>query len=110
MVVDMPSPLSAMRFAVVDVETSGLDVRRHHVLQVGVVVVDGDGVVLDRWSSLVAPRHRWLFRVGPTHLHGIRRRPTGDALSRFFRTLFGPGLPNHNARSTDRPPLSHRFG
>ena len=40
----------------------------------GVVVVDGDGIVLDRWSSLLAPRWRWWFRVGPTRLHGIRRR------------------------------------
>ena len=35
----MPDLVSAQRFAVVDVETSGLRVQRHHVLQVGVVVV-----------------------------------------------------------------------
>jgi DNA polymerase-3 subunit epsilon len=70
----MPELISAQRFAVVDVETSGLSVRRHHVLQVGVVVVDGSGAVLDRWSSLVAPRSRWFFRVGPTKIHGIHRR------------------------------------
>ncbi len=67
-------PISSQRFAVVDVETSGLSIRRDHVLQVGVVVIDGSGTVLDRWSSLLAPRSRWLFRVGPTWLHGIRRR------------------------------------
>ena len=63
-----------MRFAVVDVETSGLSLRRHHVLQIGLVVVDGNGRVLDRWSSLVAPRRRWWFRVGPVGIHGIRRQ------------------------------------
>ena len=36
----MPDLVSAQRFAVVDVETSGLRVQRHHVLQVGVVVVE----------------------------------------------------------------------
>lgn len=61
-----------LRFAVVDVETSGLSLRRHRVLQVGVVVARADGSVIDRWGSLVRPRRRW-YRVGPTRLHGIRR-------------------------------------
>jgi DNA polymerase-3 subunit epsilon len=69
----MDAALDTMRFAVVDVETSGLSVRRHHVLQVGLVVIDGSGRVFDRWSSLVAPRRRWWFRVGPSHIHGIHR-------------------------------------
>lgn len=63
-----------MRFAVVDVETSGLSVRRHRVLQVGVVQIDAHGVVHDRWASLVRPRLRWWFRLGPRRLHGIDRR------------------------------------
>ena len=75
----MAGQVSTQRFAVVDVETSGLSLRRDHVLQVGVVVVDGDGNVLHRWSSLVAPNSRWFFRVGPTELHGIRRRDLRDA-------------------------------
>ena len=75
----MSTPLRDVRFAVVDVETSGVSRERHHVLQVGVVVVDGDGNVLDRWSSLVRPRNRWFFKVGPTHVHGIRRRDVRSA-------------------------------
>jgi DNA polymerase-3 subunit epsilon len=71
----------AVRFAVVDVETSGLSLRRHRVLQVGVVVVDRRGVVLDRWASLVRPRRRVFFRVGPTRLHGIHRRSVRQAPS-----------------------------
>lgn len=63
----------AVRFAVVDVETSGLSLRRNRVLQVGVVLVDRHGAVLDRWASLVRPRRRFFYRVGPTRLHGIRR-------------------------------------
>ena len=79
MVGAMEAELVDMRFAVVDVETSGLSVRRHHVLQIGLVIVDGNGVVLDRWSSLVAPRRRWWFRVGPVGIHGIRRHMVLDA-------------------------------
>lgn len=91
------------RYAVVDVETSGLSVRRHRVLQVGVVVVDSDGVVIDRWSSLVRPRHRWWYRVGPTRLHGIRRRDVRDAppastvLAALAQRIDGAQFVAHNA-------------
>ena len=40
--------LCETRFAVVDVETSGLSRRRHRLLQVAVVTVTGGGEVLDR--------------------------------------------------------------
>lgn len=99
----MPELVSAQRFAVVDVETSGLSVKRHHVLQVGVVVVDGTGVVLQRWSSLVAPRSRWWFRVGPTEIHGIRRRdvrsapPAPEVLAQLAALLHGTRFVAHNA-------------
>lgn len=93
----------AVRFAVVDVETSGLSVRRHRVLQVGVVVVDRHGCVLDRWASLVRPRRRLFYRVGPTKLHGIRRRavrraPTlADVMVQLSRRLDGTVFVAHNA-------------
>lgn len=99
----MSDPISSQRFAVVDVETSGLSLRRHHVLQVGVVVIDGSGTVLDRWGSLLAPRRRWLFRVGPTWLHGIRRRdvrsapPAAAVLCELAAKLEGARFVAHNA-------------
>jgi DNA polymerase-3 subunit epsilon len=60
------------RFAVVDVETSGLSDRRHRILQLGAVVIEADGTVVEQWSTLV--RLAWpLQSVGPTHIHGITR-------------------------------------
>jgi len=99
----MDAELDAMRFAVVDVETSGLSLRRHHVLQVGLVVVDGNGRVLDRWSSLVAPRRRWWFRVGPVGIHGIRRQmvrsapPGNEVLTALVSRLGDAHFVAHNA-------------
>ncbi len=90
------------RYAVVDVETSGLNAARHRVLQVGVVVVDGDGTVISRWSSLVRPLHRVLFRVGPTRVHGIHRRDVRHApaaqtvLARLAEQLHGARFVAHN--------------
>lgn len=76
----MPDPLADalahQRFAVVDVETSGLSPARHRILQVAVVEVRGDGTVLDEWTSLVRPS--W-WRVGPRHIHGLTVRRTWRA-------------------------------
>jgi DNA polymerase III subunit epsilon len=96
-------PREPVRFAVVDVETSGLSLRRHHLLQVGVVVIDGGGQVVDRWASLVRPRRRFLFRVGPRRLHGIGRRQLRHApeprpvLTRLADSLSGSVFVAHNA-------------
>lgn len=93
------------RYAVIDVETSGLSARRHHVVQVGLVVVDQHGAVLDRFSSLLAPRHRLLFfRAGPTHIHGITRRqlraapPAADVLRQLAGRIGDATLVAHNAK------------
>ncbi|MDQ3738833.1 MAG: 3'-5' exonuclease [Actinomycetota bacterium] len=88
-------------FAVVDVETSGLSTRRHRILQIGVVTVAADGTVVDRWCSLV--KLRWRFaRLGPTRIHGLRRRqlrhaPTiEDAMDDVSRLVAGRILVGHN--------------
>ncbi len=90
------------RFAVVDVETSGLRPRRHHLLQIGLVAVEADGSVVDRWSTLVKLRRPW-YRVRSPHVHGIRRRDLrdapspADALAELARRLAGAVFTAHNA-------------
>ena len=68
------------RFAVVDIETSGLSLRRHRILQVAVVTVEG-GAIVDEWSSLVRLRWPWQ-RVGARSVHGIDRRSLRTAPDR----------------------------
>jgi DNA polymerase-3 subunit epsilon len=68
------------RFAVVDIETSGLSLRRHRILQVAVVTIE-DGAVVDEWSSLVRLRWPWQ-RVGARSVHGIDRRALRTAAER----------------------------
>ncbi len=63
--------LTNTTFVVVDVETSGLNPRRHRVLQIALVTCYGDGRVVDRWSTYV---HLGLLRrVRPRRIHGITR-------------------------------------
>ena len=91
------------RFAVVDVETSGLRPKKHHVLQIGLVIVEADGTVVDRWSTLVRLRRFW-HRVGPRHVHGITRRSLRDAahaaeaLTELRRRIDGAVFTAHNAK------------
>lgn len=96
--------LAQARFAVVDIETSGLSTKRHRVLQVAVVIADHEGNISDAWVSLVRPRWRWLFRLGPSAIHGLRRSdlrsaPTGrEALTELDRRMQGAIFTAHNAR------------
>lgn len=64
--------LMATRFAVVDLETSGLSMRRNRMLQIGLVHVDAVGTVSGSWSTYVRPRYWPIAKVGPTNIHGIR--------------------------------------
>jgi DNA polymerase III subunit epsilon len=87
-------------FAVVDLETSGLDPRRHRILQVAVVTTRFDGTVVDTWSSRVRPGLR---RVGARRVHGLSRRslrgaPRSEAvLAEVARRVEGLVTVAHNA-------------
>jgi DNA polymerase-3 subunit epsilon len=95
--------LGAARYAVVDVETSGLSRRRHRVLQVAIVVTTANGTVVDRWASLVRPRWGRFGRVGPTHVHGLTARhlrsapPFAAVAPDIVRRLDGAVFVAHNA-------------
>lgn len=95
-------PATLPRFAVVDIETSGLSTRRHRILQVAVVTVE-NGEIMDEWTSLVALR--WPFqRVGPRKVHGISRRrlrgapPQSEVLTELAARLDGAVFTAHNVR------------
>lgn len=107
------------RFAVVDVETSGLSTRRHRILQIGLVTTEADGTVVDEWSTLVRLRWPW-SRVGPRQVHGITRRslrgaPNGEAaLHELARRLDGTVFTAHNvdfdAAFVERAAARHGVG
>ena len=89
------------RFAVVDIETSGLSTRRHRILQIGLVTVIG-GQIADQWSTLVRLRWPWQ-RVGPRKVHGLTRGQLRDApslhtaLTELAGRLDGAVFTAHNA-------------
>jgi DNA polymerase III subunit epsilon len=93
------------RFAIVDVETSGLDLRSDQVLQLAVIALDltVDGPThTSEWSTMIRTRFPW-NSVGPRHIHGIRRRdlwgapPLHRVLEEFSARISGRIFTAHNA-------------
>ncbi|KWX01833.1 Exonuclease [Carbonactinospora thermoautotrophica] len=66
-----------LTFAVIDLETTGLDpARGSRVCEVGVVRMRGDGYVLDEFATLVNPQ---LSRISNSDVHGITTAMVKDA-------------------------------
>lgn len=88
------------RFAVIDVETTGLRAQEHRVLEIAVVTTDVWGRVLDEWATRLNPQGP----VGATHIHGIRdvdvaRAPTfSSVIGDLNRRLAGAAVVAHHAR------------
>lgn len=86
-------------FAVVDVETSGLDPTKHRIIEVAVTQLNPAGHVESEWSTLVRPRGG----TGPVHIHGltgddVRDAPRFDEVAETLRELLdGRILVAHNA-------------
>ncbi|MET7419454.1 TerD family protein [Dactylosporangium sp. NPDC005555] len=112
-----------LRYAVVDVETTGLHAPRDRVVQVAVAQMEPDGTLGTVWSTLVDPG----CDPGPVHIHGITRErlagaPRFDAVvAHLAELLEGRVLVAHNAafdwrflaaeahRAVHRLPVSSRL-
>ena len=66
-------------FAVLDVETTGLNTAADRIIEIAVVRCSPSGRKISEWSSLVDPNRD----PGPTHIHGITARDLADA-PKFF--------------------------
>ncbi|WP_270407455.1 exonuclease domain-containing protein [Brachybacterium paraconglomeratum] len=62
-----PTPSGAPRFAVIDVETTGLDPERERILELAILRADEQGRPIDQWVTRFHPGGP----VRATHIHGI---------------------------------------
>lgn len=88
-------------FVVFDVETTGLNPRRHdRIIEIGLIRLDSRGNEIGRWQTLLNPGRD----LGPTHIHGIRGADVKNApqfadISDELKDLIdGCVLVAHNAR------------
>lgn len=94
----VPPSVSAVGYAVVDVEATGASSRRHRIIELAVVQLDRERRVQAEFSTLVDPEGP----VGPTHIHGIEAGDLapaplfGQIAARLAGLLGGRVLVGHN--------------
>lgn len=99
----MSDLVGAKRFAIVDTETTGLFPANDRVLQIGVVIVRGDGTVEQQFSTHIKRLVLKPGRLGAHHVHGITRSdllrgmPPESALNALQELLQGALFTAHNA-------------
>ncbi len=97
-------PMAASRsavphFAIVDVETTGLSPRQNRIVELAVVRVDGEGNVVDEWSTRFNPEGP----IGATHIHGITQADVAaapvfrDVAAGLIPYISGVPIAAHNA-------------
>ncbi len=97
-------PAARTGYAVVDLETTGLSPARDAVLEIGLVLADGDGRVEREWSTLVHPSPGRTVEVGPSRIHGLVAEDLDGAPSiaqvadLLVSELAGRVVVAHNAR------------
>ncbi len=85
-------------YAVVDVEATGSSSRRHRIVELAVVLLDGERRPEGEFSTLVDPEGP----VGPTHIHGIEPHDLlpaprfAEIAPRLLGLLSGRVLVGHN--------------
>lgn len=88
-----------MSFAVVDLETTGLDPSRDRIVEIAILLLDHEGKTEGSWSSLVNPGRP----VKATFIHGISDDDVADAppfyqlLPVVARLMAGRAIVAHNA-------------
>lgn len=94
------TPVAQPRFAVIDVETTGLSSSQHRIVEIAVVTTDPWGRVLDEWTTRVNPQGP----IGATHVHGIRDSDVtnapvfADVVAHLNVRLAGAAIAAHHAR------------
>ncbi|MBM4048172.1 MAG: hypothetical protein FJ279_23970 [Planctomycetes bacterium] len=89
-------------FAVIDVETTGLNPYRHdRIIEIAALLVSPDGAVVSSFASVVNPERD----VGPTHIHGLSaadvlQAPLFSEVATALLEVLRPAvaLVGHNAR------------
>jgi DNA polymerase-3 subunit epsilon len=102
-----PEPAAAWRsvpYSVLDIETTGLDVRRDALLAIGLVEIEAGQVRLDRcWETLVQLPPEVPLRPDAVAVNGLLRAdtavapPLDDVLPELLRRLVGRALVVHVA-------------
>jgi len=104
---DLSLTHSSMRdvsFAVVDFETTGLNPETDRIVQLAVVVINGEGGTLSSFDTIVKPESPAEYQHGAEHIHGIsaeqvtRGMSLREALIQLWAISDGNVFTAHNAQ------------
>lgn len=60
--------MSNTNFAIIDLETTGLSIQRHHrIIEIGVVIANSKGEIIQEWETLVNPERE----LDGSEIHGL---------------------------------------
>ena len=99
------------RYAVVDIETTGLSTGHHHrIVEIAVVLVDDDGDVVYEWDTLLNPQRD----VGATEIHGLTASdvysaPTFEHIAAELESLLRGRVPVAHNLSFDGPFIAAEY-
>jgi DNA polymerase III epsilon subunit family exonuclease len=86
-------------FAVIDLETTGLDYDKDRIVQIAIVEVSFKGKIISSWSSYVNPERT----MSSTHIHGLTDDDVKDAPT--FKEL----LPMLKEKLENRILVAHNY-
>lgn len=99
------------RYAVIDIETTGLSLAYHHrIVEVAIVLVDDEGKLVYEWETLLNPQRD----VGATEIHGLSasdgyKAPTFDQVAAELESLLRGRVPVAHNLSFDAAFVSSEF-
>ena len=99
------------RYAVIDIETTGLSPAHHHrIVEIAVVLVDDGGNLVYEWETLLNPQRD----VGATEIHGLTAAdlyaaPTFAQVAPELESLLRGRVPVAHNLSFDAPFLAAEF-
>lgn len=99
------------RYAVIDLETTGLSpAYQHRILEIAVVLVDDDGNRVYEWETLLNPQRD----VGATEIHGLSAAdvysaPTFDEIAAELESLLRGRVPVAHNLSFDAPFIAAEY-
>lgn len=93
-----------MRFAVVDFETTGFKPDTNRIVQLAAIIINGEGILVDSFDTIVKPESPAEYAHGAEHIHGISEQqvadgmPLTEALQRLWDITKDTTFTAHNAQ------------